>query len=160
MVFSPYLSWIFLSRFVFTLRGRESEVPLGERRPTAWPRVRSRALWIGLLRCVGGDEGAGGLFVSAAVELACDLAAVQVAATAEAELVPAGLLFDEDHGELGAVDGERHVDQVFAIAGQGAAGFSKSSRPIQVWISRPSNSVRVLARTRPVRLMRARVSHS
>ena len=78
---------------------------------------------LGFVDGVGGDEGAGGFLVSPAVEVAGDLAAVEVAAAAEAEFESARLLLDEDDGELGTVDGEGHIDEVFAIAGEGAAGF-------------------------------------
>ena len=70
----------------------------------------------------GLDEGSGCALVPAATELAGNPAAIQVAAAAEAEFDPAGALFDEDHRELGSVDGEGHVDEVLAVAGQRSAG--------------------------------------
>ena len=62
--------------------------------------------------------------VPSPTELPCQLVAIDMAAGAEADFEATLELFDEDHCDLGPLDGQGQVDRIFGVAGK-CPGFGK-----------------------------------
>ena len=70
------------------------------------------------------EKRPGGGPVPSPTELPCQLVAIDMAAGAEADFEATFELFDEDHCDLGPLDGQGQVDRIFGVAGK-CSGFGK-----------------------------------
>ena len=85
--------------------------------------------------------------MAAAVELLCQLAAIDYRAAAKADLELAAGLLDEYQGHFRAVHGERHVDDVLRVRRQGPRG--REIALLDPGVYQPSAKLRAGAGERP-----------